>query len=119
MEQLKELRDRALRGNRKISDIDREIAQLSEQNLVPTRLKSKGYVDSALYFSQLDGLAHKLKNLRKLRRRILESSGEDAQIRDTQAMLWYLEDNSTWQEKIDAGFFENLLKKSSLYRRKR
>lgn len=111
LEQLKELRERELRGNRKIGDMDREIAQLSEQNLVLTRLKSKGDVDSALYFSQLDELDHKLKNLRKLRRRILESCGEDAQIRDTQAMLWHLEDNSTWQEEIDAGLFENLVEK--------
>ncbi|RAZ92323.1 recombinase family protein, partial [Klebsiella oxytoca] len=45
LEQLRELRERELRTNRKISDIDKEIARLSEQNLVLVRLKSKGYVD--------------------------------------------------------------------------
>ena len=48
LEQLKELRERELRSNRKISDIDKEIAHLTEQNLVLVRLKSKGYVDPAL-----------------------------------------------------------------------
>ncbi len=42
LEQLRELRERELRSNRKISDIGKEIAHLSEQNLVLTRLKSKG-----------------------------------------------------------------------------
>ncbi len=42
---LEQLRERELRTNRKISDIDKEIARLSEQNLVLVRLKSKGYVE--------------------------------------------------------------------------
>ena len=37
LEQLRELRERELRTNRKISDIDKEIARLSEQNLVLVR----------------------------------------------------------------------------------
>ena len=69
--QLQELRERELRSNRKISDIDNEIARISEQNLVLVRLKSKGYVDSALYLSQMDEIEHKLQELRKLRRRLL------------------------------------------------
>lgn len=42
LSQLQELRERELRSNRKISDIDNEIARISEQNLVLVRLKSKG-----------------------------------------------------------------------------
>ena len=58
LSQLQELRERELRSNRKISDIDNEIARISEQNLVLVRLKSKGYVDSALYLSQMDEIDH-------------------------------------------------------------
>ena len=61
LSQLQELRERELRSNRKISDIDNEIARISEQNLVLVRLKSKGYVDSALYLSQMDEIDHKLR----------------------------------------------------------
>ena len=71
--------------NRKISDIDNEIARISEQNLVLVRLKSKGYVDSALYLSQMDEIDHKLRELRKLRRRLLEAAGEDRQIHEHRA----------------------------------
>lgn len=42
------------------------------------------YVDSALYLSQMDEIEHKLRELRKLRRRLLETAGEDRQIRETE-----------------------------------
>lgn len=45
LNRLKELRERELRSNQKLSDIDKEIAHLSEQNLVLIRLQSNGYID--------------------------------------------------------------------------
>jgi len=107
--QLQELRERELRSNRKISDIDNEIARLTEQNLVLVRLKSKGYVDSALYLSQMDEIDHKLRELRKLRRRILEAAGEDQQIQKTKRMLEYLEDGPEWLDEITADLFVELI----------
>ena len=98
--QLQELRERELRSNRKISDIDNEIARISEQNLVLVRLKSKGYVDSALYLSQMDEIEHKLRELRKLRRRLLETAGEDRQIQETERMLEYLTDSPEWLDTV-------------------
>lgn len=109
--QLKKLRELELRSNRKINDIDKEIAKISEQNLVLVRLKSKGYVDSALYLSQMNEIDHRLKELRRLRRRILESAGEDSQIQATQVMLDYLEDSSAQQSEVTFDMFEYLLDK--------
>ena len=109
LSQLKELRERELRFNRKISDIDKEIAKVSEQNLVLVRLKSKGYVDSALYLSQMSEISHRLKELRQLRRRIMESAGEDGQIRAAQIMLDYLEDPPEQFNAADAEMFECLI----------
>lgn len=109
LEQLRELRERELRSNRKISDIDKEIAHLSEQNLVLTRLKSKGYVDSALYLSQEDEIRQKLTQLRRLRRRQMDAADEDAQIRDTGIMLDYLEDGPEWLEEPQPELFESLV----------
>lgn len=107
--QLQELRERELRSNRKISDIDNEIARVSEQNLVLARLKSKGYVDSALYLSQMDEIEHKLRELRKLRRRLLEAAGEDQQIRETERMLEYLADSPEWLDEVTADLFSELI----------
>ena len=109
LSQLQELRERELRSNRKISDIDNEIARISEQNLVLVRLKSKGYVDSALYLSQMDEIDHKLRELRKLRRRLLEAAGEDRQIHDTERMMEYLEDGPEWLDEAPSDLFGELL----------
>lgn len=109
--QLQELRERELRSNRKISDIDNEIARISEQNLVLVRLKSKGYVDSALYLSQMDEIEHKLRELRKLRRRLLEAAGEDQQIQETERMLEYLADSPKWLDEITPDLFRELIER--------
>lgn len=109
--QLQELRERELRSNRKISDIDNEIARISEQNLVLVRLKSKGYVDSALYLSQMDEIEHKLRELRKLRRRLLETAGEDRQIQETERMLEYLTDSPEWLDEVTSDLFRELIER--------
>ena len=107
--QLTELREKELRSNRKINDIDKEIAQLTEQNLVLVRLKSKGYVDSALYLSQTGEIDFKLKELRRLRRRIMETTGEDQQARATEAMLDYLESGPEFLDELTDELFESLV----------
>ena len=107
--QLQELRERELRSNRKISDIDNEIARISEQNLVLVRLKSKGYVDSALYLSQMDEIEHKLRELRKLRRRLLEVAGEDQQIQETERILEYLSDSPEWLDEVTSDLSRELI----------
>lgn len=112
--QLQELRERELRSNRKISDIDNEIARISEQNLVLVRLKSKGYVDSALYLSQMDEIEHKLRELRKLRRRLLETAGEDRQIQETERMLEYLTDSPEWLDEVTSDLFRELIERITI-----
>ncbi len=114
LEQLRELRELELRSNRKISDIDREIARLSEQNLVLTRLQSKGYVDSALYLSQLDEISHKLKEMRRLRRKVMDASSEDRQARDTEAILDYLEGAPKYRETVEDDLFEYLIQRATV-----
>lgn len=110
LEQLREQRERELRTNRKISDIDKEIARLSEQNLLLVRLKSKGYVDPALYLSQQGEIEQKLRTLRRLRRNIQESASEDAQIQDTEIMLDCLEDSPQRLEGPSPELFESLVR---------
>ena len=92
LEQLKELRERELRSNRKISDIDKEIAHLTEQNL-----------------SQTDEIGRKLRDLRKLRRRAMDAAGEDQQIQATEQMLDYLTDSPEQLEEVDEELFESLI----------
>ena len=107
--QLEDLRERELRGNNRISDIDREMARLAEQNLVLNRLKDKGYVDPALYLSQQDEINGKALELRRLRRSIVERTHGDETIRKTEAMLDYLEDAPEWLDEITPELFGTLI----------
>lgn len=110
LEQLREVRERELRSNSKLSDIDKEIANISGQNLVLTRLKNKGCIDSALALSQADELGRRLRDLRRLRRKVLETADEDEQIQATEAMLDYL-DGAPWLDEVTPDLFENLVER--------
>ena len=57
----------------------------------------------------MDEIDHKLRELRKLRRRILEAAGEDQQIQKTKRMLEYLEDGPEWLDEITADLFVELI----------
>lgn len=107
LDQLRELRERELRSNQKLSDIDKEIANISGQNLVLIRLKSKGCIDSALALSQADEMNRRLRELRRERRKMLEAADGDEQIQSTEAMLDYL-DGAQWQTKVTPELFEEL-----------
>ncbi len=107
--QLKELQERELRANQRIGEIDAEIARLTDQNLVLTRLKSKGYMDSDLYLSQMDEINAKARELRRLRREILKKTGEDKQIRQTEEMLDYLENSDCWMDELDPLIFSVMI----------
>ncbi len=110
LEQLRELRERELRSNSKISDIDKEIANISGQNLVLIRLKSKGCIDPALALSQADEMNRKLRDLRRLRRKVMAAADGDDQIQSTEAMMDYLE-TAQWQTEVTPELFENLVER--------
>ena len=110
LDQLREIRERELRSNQKLSDIDKEIANISGQNLVLIRLKSKGCIDPALALSQADEMNRRLRDLRRLRRKVLEAADGDEQIQSTEAILDYLE-AAQWQTEATPDLFENLVER--------
>ena len=110
LDQLREIRERELRSNQRLSDIDKKIANISGQNLVLIRLKSKGCIDPALALSQADELNRKLRDLRRLRRKVLAAADGDEQIQSTEAMLDYLE-TARWQTEVTSDLFENLVER--------
>ena len=109
--QLKELQERGVRADQRLGEIDAEIAKLTDQNLVLTRLKSKGYMDSDLYLSQVDEINARARELRRLRRGIMEKTGEDEQIRKTEEMLEYLECGDGQLEELDPLIFTVLIER--------
>lgn len=113
LDQLREVRERELRSNQKLSDIDKEIANISGQNLVLIRLKSKGCIDPALALSQADEMNRKLRDLRRLRRKVMAAADGDDQIQSTEAMLDYLE-TAQWQTEVASDLFENLVERITM-----
>lgn len=108
LDQLLELREQELCSNQKLSDIDREIAKLSAQNLVLIRLKSKGCADPALILSQTEEMGRRLRELRRERRKVLDAAGGNEQIQTTESMLDYLS-GAQWQAEVTPELFETLV----------
>ncbi len=61
LSQLESLREYQSRANIQISTINRQIADISEQNHVMNGLLESGILDSALFISQCDELNKKLR----------------------------------------------------------
>ncbi|MBD5118505.1 MAG: hypothetical protein HDT37_05285 [Clostridiales bacterium] len=83
---------------------------LSGQNLVLIRLRSKGCIDPVLALSQADEMSRKLRDLRRLRRKVLETADGDEQTQSTEAILDYLE-TAQWQAEVTPELFENLVER--------
>lgn len=74
--QLEELQYRTTGSQQRIKEIDREIADLTAQNLVLSRLHGKGVLNAADYTAQSDVLENKITELRIERRtKARKSSG--------------------------------------------
>ena len=74
------------------------------------RLKSKGCIDPALALSQADEMNRKLRDLRRLRRKVLAAADGDEQIQATEALLDYLE-TAQWLTEVTPELFENLVER--------
>ena len=77
------------------------------------RLKSKGCIDPALALSQADEMNRRLRDLRRLRRKVLEAADGDEQIQSTEAILDYLE-TAQWQTEVTPELFENLVEQITI-----
>ena len=75
--QLEELQYRTTGSQQRVKEIDREIADLAAQNLVLSRLHSKGLLSAADHAAQSDVLESRMTELRIERRNKINNSTED------------------------------------------
>ena len=80
--QLEELQYRTTGSQQRIKEIDREIADLTAQNLVLSRLHSKGVLNAADYTAQADVLENKITELRIERRTKITDSDENEMLEE-------------------------------------
>lgn len=77
IQQLEELQYRTTGSQQRVKEIDREIADLTAQNLVLSRLHGKGVLNAADYTAQSDVLENKITELRIERRAKITDSDEN------------------------------------------
>ena len=80
--QLEELQYRTTGSQQRIKEIDREIADLTAQNLVLSRLHGKGVLNATDYTAQSDVLENKITELRIERRTKITDSDENEMLEE-------------------------------------
>ena len=80
--QLEELQYRTTGSQQRIKEIDREIADLTAQNLVLSRLHGKGVLNAADYTAQSDVLENNITELRIERRAKITNSDENEMLEE-------------------------------------
>lgn len=80
--QLEELQYRTTGSQQQIKEIDREIADLTAQNLVLSRLHGKGVLNAADYTAQSDVLENKITELRIERRAKITDNDENEMLNE-------------------------------------
>lgn len=80
--QLEELQYRTTGSQQRVKEIDREIADLTAQNLVLSRLYGKGVLNAADYTAQSDVLENKITELRIERRTKITDSDENEMLEE-------------------------------------
>ncbi len=109
--QLERLQELKARSHPKIGTLNRQIAQLSEQNHVMNGLLSDGILDSALFISQTDELARKIKALKITRAKLLEELDSNDMLEKTENLLEALDAGPDRLTEMDANLFGELVEK--------
>lgn len=107
--QLEKLREMKARGNLEISTINKQIAELSEQNHVMNGLLSKGILDSALFISQTDELNRKIRGLKLAKSRLLEDDKTGDLITQTEELIEIIESGPDHIIEMDAVLFDDMV----------
>lgn len=111
LEQLQTMRANRNQSNLQIVEINKEMANLTEQNHVLSGLKSKGYIDSALFISQTGELSRKIARLRADKNKLMDSGDEDSMIVNTQNLIELLENAPDYLNAFEPQIFEGMVAK--------
>ena len=108
-EQLISLRERRHQGNTRLSEINREVAELIGQLQTLGRLKSRGVLNEVLYHSQFNILSHKINTLKTEKNRLFDQESDDTALTETSSLIDFLEESPEWLRQFDTGVFENMV----------
>ena len=93
----------------KIGSINKEIAELTKQSLVLNRLRTKGYMDSAIFMQKNNEINQQLDLLKRGRRRLLESDADDEMISDCRLLIELMEQGVAYLTGFDEALFHSIV----------
>ena len=101
---LRELREKTAIGSAMLSKLNLQIAELAEQNLILSQVRSKGYLDSAIFTQQSDEISLKLNALRAERRVLLKQDEDNPVLEGIQSLCDIMDKAAPLAEFDDAAF---------------
>ena len=107
---LEYLQDRTSENIERIREIDKEIADLSAQNHVVTKLHTSGVIDAVEYTKQTSQIGNKINALRIERRKKLNESEGDVQLDDLKNLNEIIEERCL-KSDFDEELFEDIVEK--------
>ena len=93
-----------------VKEIDREIAELSDKNILITRLHSKGIIRSFEYSEQISAVNSKITALRKERTRLFEERDENGTLSGLKTLNNRLTDLKKPLTEFDSELFAETVK---------
>lgn len=108
IKQIEEMQYRTSGNQERIKELDKEIADLSAQNLLIARLHTKGILNAADYASQSSDLDSKITELRIERRKKL-SEDEDDELLESLKMLDHLLKETENEQTEYSELFEQII----------
>ena len=115
LSQLEKLQDLKIRNNSEIGTLNKQIAELSEQNHVMNGLLSKGILDSALFISQTDELNQKIKKLKNTKARLLQEQDSDETLETTENLIEIIENGPDQISTFDESLLSDMVAKIIAY----
>lgn len=106
---LMDLKSKITMSDAKIGSINKEIAELTKQSLVLNRLRTKGYMDSAIFMQKNNEINQQLDLLKRNRSRLLESDADDEMISDCRLLMELMEQGVPYLTGFDETLFHSIV----------
>jgi hypothetical protein len=104
LSELRALHDKTSVDPAALSEVNRQIAELTEQNLILNQVHTKGYLDDAIFIQQSDELAAKIETLQTQRRNLIQQDEDDPVLIGIQSLFDIMEDAEPLADFDDDAF---------------
>ena len=105
-----EVKSRRMLWSLDVIELNKRIADLTNQNQLLAMLKQQGLVDSDLFISRSNAIAEQLRKAKQEKNRIMETSGDDT-VQQTQELIDVLAAGPDFIEAFDEDLFDALVDK--------